>query len=152
MNKRIELNQLPQGLLDGMFKTELYLKKAGVNLKLIELIKYRVSQINKCGYCLDMHHQEALALGESELRLHTLIAFRECPYFDDAEKAALKFAEKLTLTQQYDIDDQLYAELQKHYSPVQLSILTIAITQINAWNRINKTIGAVPGTYTADNH
>ncbi|GGH02103.1 hypothetical protein GCM10007415_42800 [Parapedobacter pyrenivorans] len=148
MNTRIELNQMPNGLLDGILKTELYLKKSGFDLKLIELVKYRVSQINKCGYCLAMHHQEALALGESELRLHTLIAYKECPYFEDHEKAALEFAENLTLTHQTEVDDQLYALLKKHYSKEQISILTLAITQINAWNRINKTIGAVPGSYT----
>jgi len=147
MNTRIELNRMPKGLLDGMIKTESFLKNSGFDLRLMELVKYRVSQINKCGYCLDMHHQEAMALGESELRLHTLIAYQECPYFEDHEKAALKFAEHLTLTHQEDIDDQLYALLRQYYSEEQISILTLVITQINAWNRINKTIGAIPGSY-----
>lgn len=151
MNTRIALNQMPKGLLDGMVKTELYLKQSGFDLKLMELVKYRVSQLNKCGYCLDMHHQEALALGESELRLHTLISYKECPYFEDHEKAALEFAENLTLTAQIAVDDQLYGLLKKYYSEEQISILTLAITQINAWNRINKTVGAVPGSYTGNN-
>ncbi|MET3035892.1 carboxymuconolactone decarboxylase family protein [Chryseobacterium sp. NRRL B-14859] len=148
MNTRIDLHQMPKGLLDGLMKTELYLKKSGLDLKLIELVKYRVSQINKCGYCLDMHHQEALALGESELRLHTLIAYKECPYFEDHEKLALEFAENLTLTSQTEVDDLLYARLKKYYSEEQIVMLTLVITQINSWNRINKTVGAVPGSYT----
>jgi AhpD family alkylhydroperoxidase len=148
MNTRIDLHQMPKGLLDGLIKTELYLKKSGLDLKLIELVKYRVSQMNKCGYCLDMHHQEALALGESELRLHTLIAYKECPYFEDHEKLALEFAENLTLTSETEVDDLLYARLKKYYSEEQIVMLTLVITQINAWNRINKTVGAVPGSYT----
>ncbi|ROI06734.1 carboxymuconolactone decarboxylase family protein [Chryseobacterium sp. G0240] len=148
MNTRIDLHQMPKGLLEGLIKTELYLKKSGLDLKLIELVKYRVSQINKCGYCLDMHHQEALALGESELRLHTLIAYKECPYFEDHEKLALEFAENLTLTSETEVDDQLYARLKKYYPEEQIFMLTLVITQINAWNRINKTVGAVPGSYT----
>lgn len=147
MNTRIDLSQMPKGLLNGMMKTELYIMKSGLDLKLIELVKYRVSQINKCGYCLDMHHKEALALGETELRLHTLIAYKECPYFEDYEKVALEFAENLTLAHQKEINDHLYALLQQHFSIEQISILTLVITQINAWNRINKTIGAIPGTY-----
>lgn len=148
MNTRIDLHQIPKGLLDGLIKTELYLKKSGLDLKLVELVKYRVSQINKCGYCLDMHHQEALALGESELRLHTLIAYKECPYFEDHEKLALEFAENLTLTSETEVDDRLYARLKKYYPEEQILMLTLVITQINAWNRINKTVGAVPGSYT----
>ncbi len=148
MNTRIDLHQMPKGLLEGLIKTELYLKKSGLDLKLIELVKYRVSQINKCGYCLDMHHQEALALGESELRLHTLIAYKECPYFEDHEKLALEFAENLTLTSETEVDDRLYARLKKYYPEEQIFMLTLVITQINAWNRINKTVGAVPGSYT----
>ncbi|WP_353146311.1 carboxymuconolactone decarboxylase family protein [Chryseobacterium sp.] len=148
MNTRIDLHQIPKGLLDDLIKTELYLKKSGLDLKLVELVKYRVSQINKCGYCLDMHHQEALALGESELRLHTLIAYKECPYFEDHEKLALEFAENLTLTSETEVDDRLYARLKKYYPEEQILMLTLVITQINAWNRINKTVGAVPGSYT----
>lgn len=151
MNTRIDLSQMPKGLLDGIIKTELYIKRSGFDLKLIELLKYRISQMNKCGYCLDMHHKEALALGESELRLHTLIAYKECPYFEDYEKAALEFAENLTLAHQKEIDDRLYDLLQQHFSIEQISILTLVITQINAWNRINKTIGAVPGSYIENN-
>ena len=149
MNTRIELNQLPQGLLDGLFKTEIYLKNSGFDQKLTELIKYRVSQINKCGYCLDMHHKEAIALGESEIRLHTLMAYKECPYFEENEKAALEFAE--ALTDQGEIDDLLYSHLNTFYSEEQIGILTIVITQINSWNRINKVLGAVPGSYSRIN-
>ena len=150
MNTRFDLKQMPEGLLNGMFKTEIYLENSGLDMKLMELIKYRVSQINKCGYCLDMHHKEAISLGETELRLHTLIAYKECSYFEESEKAALEFAENLTLISQTEIDDQLYSSLNSYYSKEQISILAIVITQINAWNRINKTIGAVPGSYSGN--
>lgn len=147
MAARILMNQIPKGLLDGLVKTELYVKKSGLDLKLTTLIKYRVSQINGCAYCLDMHHKEAIESGESELRLHTVIAWRECPYFTEAEKAALHFAESLTLIPQREIDDALFNELEGFYTKEQIALLTLAITQINSWNRINILFGSVPGNY-----
>lgn len=150
MYTRIELNQVPHGLLDGLIKTEVYLKKSGFDQQLIELIKYRVSQINKCGYCLDMHHTEAIALGESETRLHTLMSYKECPFFKEDEKTALAFAE--ALTGRGEIDDELYHQVKSFFSVEQIAILTIVISQINSWNRINKVFGAVPGSYSRNNH
>ena len=74
------------------YQSEQYLKESGIDLKLLELIKYRVSQINQCAFCLDMHHQEALALGESELRLHALPAWRECDFYQELEKTGLRIS------------------------------------------------------------
>src|SRR5438445_12750658 len=97
MTQRISVQEVPKGLVDGMVKTESYLKGSGLDQKLLNLMQYRVSQINGCGYCLDMHHKDAIHLGESELRLYTLPAWKECPYYSEKERAVLAFAESLTL-------------------------------------------------------
>lgn len=147
MTNRITMAQSPKGLLDGLVKTEFFIKKTGMDLRLIELIKYRVSQINGCAYCLDMHHREALQLGESELRLHTVIAWKECPYFTGKERAALHLAEALTKAQPLHVSDELYNELLQHFTPEEIAVLTVAIATINSWNRLNITFGSVPTTY-----
>ncbi|MFC4874927.1 carboxymuconolactone decarboxylase family protein [Negadavirga shengliensis] len=147
MTERISFVELDSKLFDGMNRTEMYLKKSGLDLKLLELIKYRVSQINGCAFCLDMHHKEAIHMGESELRLHSLAAWKECPFYDEKERAALAFAETLTLAARQEAGDEVFDELARHFSKQEIASLTLAVTQINAWNRINKAFGTIPGAY-----
>jgi len=147
MSPRLTYQDAPKGLMDGLVKTELFLKKSTLDPKLLELIKYRVSQINGCAYCLDAHHKDAIAIGETELRLHALIAWRECPFYSDEERAVLEFAEALTLTSKQEVSDELFKQLADLFSPAQIIELLIAVTQINSWNRINKTMKLVPGLY-----
>ena len=131
----------------GLYQTERYIKTSGMDLRLLELIKYRVSQINGCAFCLDMHSKEALALGESQLRLFSVAAWRECPFYEDTEKAALNFAEALTLTSQADIGDKIYEELRVYFTQREVVILTLTIANSNTWNRLNKTFRVTPGLY-----
>ena len=145
MTPRIELQQVWKGLMDGMMKTELYLKKSTLDHKLLILMQHRVSQINGCGYCLDMHHKDAIHLGESEIRLHTLPAWREAPYFTDQERAVLAFAEALTI--HGDADDATFDALKPFFNTQEIAELTLAVTQINSWNKINKTFRTIPGNY-----
>ncbi len=147
MEARITYQEVNPALLKGLNQTELAIKASGFDLKLLEMVKYRVSQINGCAFCLDMHHQEAIHLGETELRLHALPAWRECPFYTDAERAALAFAEALTQASTHGIDDALYQNLASHYSKDEVVVLTMAITAINSWNRINKAFGTTPGKY-----
>lgn len=147
MKERISRKEISQKSFEGMYVTESYLKKSGFDLKLLELVKYRVSQINECAYCLDMHHKEAINMGESELRLHSLAAWRECPYYAENERAALDFAESLTNANQVGVTDKIFVELEKHYSKEEIVTLTIAIIQINGWNRLNKVFLTAPGNY-----
>ena len=147
MRQRLSCQDAPKGLMDVLMKTELFLKKSGLDAKLFELIKYRVSQINGCAYCLDAHHKEAIAMGETQLRLHSLIAWRECPYFDERERTVLEFAETLTLTSEWEVDDTLFGKLTALFSAAEITELLVAITQINTWNRINKTLKLIPGNY-----
>ena len=128
-------------------KTEFYFKKSGADLKLLELMKYRISQINGCAYCLDAHHKESIHMGETEQRLHSLAVWRECPYYTDRERAALAFAEALTNTSREEVNDELFTTLEGLFTKAEIADLTVAIAQINAWNRINKAFRTTPGNY-----
>lgn len=152
MNTRITYKDTAPGFADGLMKTEFYLKKSSLDQQLLELMKYRVSQINGCAYCLDMHHKEAVSMGETELRLHSLIAWKECPYYSDRERAVLAFAEALTLASGPETEDAAFDALTPHFSIPEIADLTLAIAQINTWNRINKTFKPVPGGYQVGKH
>lgn len=145
--ERIKSNELPEGLMQGMLQTQAYLNNSGLDHKLQYLIKFRVSQINSCAYCLDMHFKEATHIGETPLRLISLDAWRETPYYSDKEKAALAFAETLTHLPQEEASDSIHEELNKHFSKQEIALITLAIVQINAWNRITRSFGTVPGNY-----
>lgn len=147
MEQRISLQELPQGFMEVLMKSGYYVNHSGLDPKLLRLIYQRVSQINGCAFCLDMHHKEALQLGESELRLHSLPAWRECPYYSEQERAALSLAETLTLASRHSVDDSLYHSLTEVFSKDEIANLTLAIAMINTWNRLNKTFRPVPGNY-----
>jgi AhpD family alkylhydroperoxidase len=131
--------------MDGMLKTEIYLKKSGLDPKMLELIKTRVSQINGCAFCLDMHYKDAIHLGESELRLSTLAGWRECPYYSEKEKTVLALAEALTLHPH--VEDSLFETLSRLFSRAEIADLVLAISQINSWNRLNIAFRSTPGNY-----
>ena len=103
--------------------------------KLLYLIKTRVSQINGCAYCIDMHVKEALDDGEDAQRLHLLSAWRESPLYNDRERALLAWTEALTLLPQTGAPDADYGRLREHFSEVEIVNLTAAIGMINLWNR-----------------
>jgi AhpD family alkylhydroperoxidase len=145
MKERIAKEHLWKGLFDGMLATERYLKRSTLDQKLLVLMQHRVSQINGCGYCLDMHHKDAIHLGETELRLHTLPAWKEVPYFTDQERAVLTYAEALTL--HADADDAAFEGLKPFFNEKEIAELTLAVAQINSWNRLNKAFRSVPGDY-----
>jgi AhpD family alkylhydroperoxidase len=130
-----------------MIQIEQYIKKSGLDLKLLELVKYRVSQINSCAYCLDMHYKDAIHLGEKEQRLHLLAAWRESPFYSEKERAVLAYAEALTNISSQDVDDQLFKTLSVFFTDTEIANITISITQINSWNRICKAFRTPPGSY-----
>lgn len=147
MTERIGYAELPKGYYDGMFKIEGYIKRSGIDHKLAELIKYRVSQINGCAYCLDMHHKEAIALGESDQRLHGLAAWRDTPYYNEQERLTLAFAEAITNVNREEPDESLYEALAAFYSKADLANLAMIVAAINSWNRLNKVLAPTPGNY-----
>jgi AhpD family alkylhydroperoxidase len=109
--------------------------KSGIDESLHNLINIRVSQINGCSFCLHMHSREALAAGESELRITMLGAWHESPLYSDRERAALAWAEALTRLPETGAPDDVYAAMAEHFSPEEQVKLTMAIGIINLWNR-----------------
>jgi AhpD family alkylhydroperoxidase len=125
--------------------------QAGLPRTTIELVNLRVSQINGCAVCLDMHSRGAKKAGETDERLFTLAAWRDTPYFTDAERAALALAEAGTrLAGQTDpVPDAVFVEAAKHYDEAALAVLVVCIAAINTWNRLNVITGQEAGEWTA---
>jgi AhpD family alkylhydroperoxidase len=113
-----------------------YLHAEKFDPKLKAVIELRVSQINGCAYCLNLHTQEARALGETQQRLDCLSAWRETTFYTEREQAALAWAETLTLIAQNHAPDDIYQETAKHFSEKELVDLTMVIVNMNAWNRL----------------
>lgn len=114
---------------------------------LLELVKIRASQLNGCGYCLDMHTKDARHAGESEQRLYLLSVWREAPMFTDREKAALAWTEALTKLENQHVSDQVYEQVRAQFSEEELVRLTLAVIAINGWNRLNIGFNVEPGGY-----
>lgn len=136
----------PEGV-HVMRQMEKALHESGLEPALLELVKTRASQLNGCAFCIDMHTKDARAAGETEQRLYALSAWRETPFFTDRERAALAWTEALTNIQQGHAPDEVYEEARAQFSEAELTRLTFAITQINAWNRIAIGFRVPPGTY-----
>ena len=144
MEKRINVFAKGMNTLKPLFDLGTYLKDSSIGLELIELVDIRVSQINKCAYCLDMHWKEARAKGQTEQRLYGLSAWEESPYYSERERAALKWAEALTASH---VPDEVYDAVKPHFSDDEIIELTHAVTLINTWNRINLSFPSVAGSY-----
>jgi AhpD family alkylhydroperoxidase len=114
-----------------------YLAAEKFDPKLKALIELRVSQINGCAFCLDLHSHELRALGESQQRIDTLIAWEETTFFTERECAALAWAEAITLISETHAPDDVYEEAKKHFSDKELVDLTLVVTNMNAWNRLS---------------
>ena len=111
-------------------------KMPSIDSKLRAVIELRVSQINGCAYCVDLHTTEARKAGETAQRLDCLTVWREVPFFDEAEKAALAWAEAITTISDSGAPEPLYVALSDHFSEHQIVDLTLIIAQMNAWNRL----------------
>jgi AhpD family alkylhydroperoxidase len=147
MQPRIDYRKYAQEPLQQLLAIEKYIAESGLEPKLIHLIKMRASQINGCAYCLDMHSIDARTAGESEQRLYTLEAWRETPFFSERERAALAWTEAVTLISQTHAPDDVYADMQKHFSEKEIVDLTLVAAMINLWNRVAISLRAVPGHY-----
>lgn len=147
--ERISYGDIPQGMFDHLRKIEDFIKNSGLERQLLELMRLRVSQKNGCAYCVDMHHKELKKLGESELRLSSLCVWEETPYFSEKERAVLAFADALTGLKRTPFPDEVYNPLLSYFSKEEISVLTLAVTQINTWNRLMKVFAFTPGNYVA---
>jgi AhpD family alkylhydroperoxidase len=147
MEQRINTYEKAGGALQALFGLEKYLAKSAIEKDLQHLIKFRVSQINGCAYCLDMHSKDLRAAGETEQRLYMLDAWRESPFYTERERAALAWAEAVTLITDGHVSDEVYEQAKDQFSEEELIDLTICVTTINTWNRVSIAFRTTPGTY-----
>jgi AhpD family alkylhydroperoxidase len=134
------------GQLDRAATTEL--DRVEFDPRLRELVRVRASQINGCAYCIDMHTKDARAIGETEQRLYALPAWRETPYFDERERAALAFTESVTLLADGHVPQADYDAVAGQFTPAEIAALISLIVAINAWNAISAATRAwEPGSY-----
>ncbi|MDD3773423.1 MAG: carboxymuconolactone decarboxylase family protein [Weeksellaceae bacterium] len=146
MKPRLNYGKIP-GAIKGLLELEKYVHHSNLEASLFELVKMRASQINKCGYCLDMHSKDARKAGETEQRLYTLPAWRETPFFSERERAALEWTEALTLISENHVDDELYERVCAQFNEEDLMALTMTIIAINGWNRLAIPFRSEVGTY-----
>jgi AhpD family alkylhydroperoxidase len=147
MEARFNSAKVAPGAYKAMLGLETYLHQCGLEESLLHLIKLRSSQINGCAYCLDMHWKDLRAIGETEQRLYSLDAWRECPYYTERERAALAWTEAVTLVADNHVPDAVYEETRQHFNEKELADLTFAVATINAWNRMAIASRTVPGQY-----
>ena len=152
MEPRINVFEKGQNAMKALYGLGIYLAKSPVEQSLLNLIYYRVSQINGCAFCLDMHSKDLRAKGETEQRLYVLDAWRETPFYSDRERAALAWAESLTKIRGGQVPDEIYSDLQEQFSEAEIIDLTLAITTINSYNRINIAFRPKVGTYQPASH
>ena len=137
------------GAMAALQKLGAAARRSGVPESTLYLIEVRASQINGCSVCLDMHSRELKAAGEPDERIFMVGAWREAPYFSDAERAALALTEAATrLADRSDpVPDEVWEEAARHYDESALAGLVVAIAGINAWNRINAATRQVTGDW-----
>jgi AhpD family alkylhydroperoxidase len=131
-----------------MFGLESFVRKTSkIEPSLVELVYMRTSQVNGCAFCIDMHSKDARANGETEQRLYSLCAWRETTFFTNRERAALAWAEALTLIAVGHVPDEVYEEVRREFSEEELVNLTVVVNTINGWNRIAVSFRMLPGSY-----
>ncbi|ATY97712.1 carboxymuconolactone decarboxylase family protein [Streptomyces bacillaris] len=145
---RLPWAELVPDVFQAMVRLDAAARK-GLDPLLLELVKVRASQLNRCALCLDMHSKDALAAGESVERIVQLSAWDESRHFyTEKEIAALELTEAVTVLTDGFVPDEVYARAAEHFEPAELARLIAAITVINAWNRFGVTTRQVPGHYT----
>lgn len=142
--ERISYQELPQGIYEQVLAIEEYIKQSPLDYSLIELVKLRLSQINQCAYCVDMHHKELKHAGETELRLSSVCVWRQTPYFTETERTLLHFAEELNALRAVDAS---FEKMAQYFNKEEIAYWSLVITQINTWNRLTHVFKTTPGEY-----
>jgi AhpD family alkylhydroperoxidase len=147
MKRRFDISKASPDAYQAMVGLERHIARCGLDKGLIHLVKMRVSQINGCGFCLDMHSKDARAHGETEQRLYLLNAWRESPQYTPKERAALAWAESLTNIARTGVPDADYELAKSQFDDKELADLTLLVVAINGWNRIAVGSRTEPGSY-----
>lgn len=146
MTPRINYIQQSPELFKKFMEFSSALKNSAVEETIRDLVSIRASQLNGCGFCLDMHVKEARIHGERELRIYHLPTWRESSLFTPRERAALAWTEALTKLPEHGLSDEIYERVRTQLSEKELSDLTSDVMAINAWNRANVAFKTIPGS------
>ena len=151
MEERLDYSSASPRAMAILLEQERYLQARfndsdSMTLKIWELVKLRVSQINGCAYCIDMHSKDALALGESPERLFGLAAWSDTPFYSETEREALAWAELINSGK--PVSDACYQRALKYFGSQGIVDLTMAINAISSWNRIAKAFKPTVGSYS----
>lgn len=147
MEQRVNLMEKGKKALGVVYGLTTYLSKSTIEKNLQELVEYRVSQINGCAYCLDMHSKDLRHGGETEQRIYLVSAWRETDLYTPREKAALAWAEAVTRLERQEVPDEVYEFAKKEFTDEELVDLTLVVAAINTWNRFNIAFRTPAGSY-----
>jgi AhpD family alkylhydroperoxidase len=136
MTARVDYAAVAPDSTKGLTEIERYIRNGPLSAGLLELVRLRASQINGCAYCLDLHYRRARRAGVPEIQLDTLDGWPESPAFSDKERAALLWTESLTQVSVDHVPDSAWDAVRAHFSAREIVDLSIAIADINAWNRL----------------
>jgi AhpD family alkylhydroperoxidase len=151
MTRRLTDRSAAMGAIQQLQNVERYVHSTGLDHRLLELVKMRVSQVNGCAFCLAMHAKALREAGEREDRIAVLPAWRETDWFSDKERAALAWAEAVTTLEHQHVPDDVYEQARAQFDERDLADLTLATIAINGWNRLNIALTqSEPTPFTMD--
>jgi len=142
MIKRFDYYEINPKAIDMLAAIDKHL--VSIDKKLLALVQLRVSQINGCVYCVDLHSEQARTEGETQQRLDFIAVWQECPFFDERERAALSWAEAVTRLPETHAPYNVYDNLKEYFSEKEIVDLTLGISLMNAWNRIAVSFRHLP--------
>ena len=142
MIKRFDYYEINPKAIDMLASIDKHL--VSIDKKLLALVQLRVSQINGCVYCVDLHSEQARTEGETQQRLDFIAVWQECPFFDERERAALSWAEAVTRLPETHAPYNVYDNLKEYFSEKEIVDLTLGISLMNAWNRIAVSFRHLP--------
>ncbi len=134
---RLPYYQLAPKAFQGLLDLSASVKQSALGSRLLELVFLRVSQINGCAFCIDMHWRDLIGQGADSRHINAVAGWREAPFFSERERAALQWAELVNAIPQRDPSDTDFAALKKHFTDTEIAELGFAIGVINVWNRLN---------------
>ncbi|WP_374566287.1 carboxymuconolactone decarboxylase family protein [Ideonella sp.] len=134
---RVPYYQLAPKSFQALLALSATVHASSLGVKLVDLVLLRVSQINGCAYCIDMHWRDLIKHDVDARHLNALAGWREAPFFSERERAALRWAELITATPNSDASDEEFARLREHFSDTEIAELGFTIATINAWNLLN---------------
>ncbi|MEO7997039.1 MAG: carboxymuconolactone decarboxylase family protein [Gemmatimonadaceae bacterium] len=136
MKPRLNFYKAGPDAMKVMMMLEQQTSRSTLERTLVELVRLRVSQMNGCAYCVDLHSSEARKAGEDERRLATLVVWRETPLFGDRERAALEWAESITRVAESHVPDEVWLHVKPYFTDTEIVDLTMVVNTVGAWNRL----------------